>query len=75
MSTTHKRMLRLARTLRRKTKHGKTFVVAAARAMLVKCNPVGATKADAPDAAAAAKKQRAMQRQPIVPNTLITNVI
>ena len=47
----------------------------AARAILVKCNPVGATKADAPDAAAAAKKQRAMQRQPIVPNTLITNVI
>jgi hypothetical protein len=65
MSTTHKRMLRLARTLRRKTKHGKTFVVAAARAMLVKCNPVGATKADAPDAAAAAKNQRAMLRQPI----------
>jgi hypothetical protein len=53
---------------RRKTKHAKTLVVTAARAMLVKCNPVGATKADAPDAAAAAKKQRAMQRQPIVLN-------
>ena len=60
---------------RRKAKHAETLVVTAARGILVKCNPVGATKADAPDAAAAAKKQRAMQRQPIVPNTLITNVI